>query len=134
MNQIIDGLWIGDADAASDPKSLQSLGITHILRVMSSENYPPIFKDSFVYKIIPVIDIPTANLISYFDNAHDFIDKVVKSKYGKVLVHCYSGISRSASIVIAYMLQQNPEAKLQKIVDFVRSKRKKTNPNPGFLD
>jgi len=74
------------------------------------------FTDKFVYKIIPVMDVPSTNILSYFDNASQFIDSVLKTSFGKILVHCYAGVSRSATIVIAYLIKKNPEAKLSDIL------------------
>ena len=50
-----------------------------------------------------VIDLPTQNLLPYFDKAIEFINKAVSSG-GRVLVHWFAGVSRSASVVIAYFM------------------------------
>lgn len=67
------------------------------------------FTDKFVYKIIPILDVPSQNILAYFENASQFIDSVLKTSYGKILVHCFAGVSRSATIVIAYLIKKNPE-------------------------
>ena len=72
-------------------------------------DFPSIFADKFVYKIIPVLDVPSENIIPYFENACNFIDSVLKTSYGKILVHCFAGMSRSPSFVIAYLMKKNPE-------------------------
>ncbi len=78
------------------------------------------FDTNFVYKIIPILDVPTANIMAYFENAYNFIDNVLKTSYGKILVHCFAGVSRSASIVIAYLLKKNPTSKLKDVLAYVR--------------
>lgn len=55
---------------------------------------------------------------------------------GPVYVHCRMGVSRSTSLVVAYIMKylQPPcrrDASLA--LDYVRSKRKHVNPNYGFL-
>jgi dual specificity phosphatase 12 len=72
--------------------------------------------------------------LAYFENAIAFIDKALSTSYGKILVHCFAGVSRSASIVIAYLQKKNPESKLKDILAYVRSIRAIVNPNPGFLE
>jgi protein-tyrosine phosphatase len=53
------------------------------------------------------------------------------NKGGKVLVHCFAGVSRSATIVIAYMMQEHG-MNYHSAFKFVKSKRPFINPNEGF--
>lgn len=54
--------------------------------------------------IVPVDDISSASIIDHFETTFDFIDRVRKN--GNLLVHCMAGISRSATIVIAYLMKK----------------------------
>jgi len=49
----------------------------------------------------------------------------------RVLVHCLAGMSRSATIVIAYLLATTPMT-TEEATAFVRSKRSVIRPNQGF--
>lgn len=60
-----------------------------------------------------------------------FLDEA-KGNNERILVHCVQGISRSASVVIAYCMKSN-EWSLKKSYDFVKSKRKIISPNVGFI-
>ena len=51
----------------------------------------------------------------------------------KVLVHCQVGMSRSATIVIGYLMRKFPDMTLNKAFRFVKSKRPIVNPNEGFI-
>lgn len=73
MNLIIDRLYLGNILAASDHKTLVKYGITHIVRWVKEE-LGRINLDYFKYEIVPIDDLPDANVIKYFDKVHKFID------------------------------------------------------------
>ena len=50
----------------------------------------------------------------------------------RVLVHCLAGMSRSVTIVIAYLLATTPMT-TEEATEFVRSKRSIIRPNYGFI-
>jgi len=52
-----------------------------------------------------IADIPDFPIIRIFDECIEFIDTALKT--GKILVHCAAGVSRSASVVIAYIMKKN---------------------------
>ena len=77
-------------------------GITHVLSIVDLpvKRYPEIC----VYKQIEVEDIPKTNLMPYFPETDEFIDNVLKQKNARLLVHCRAGVSRSASLIISYLI------------------------------
>ena len=52
---------------------------------------------------------------------------------GKVLVHCERGVSRSASVVAAFLMDMDPALTPSAAVERVRACRPCVKPNPGFL-
>lgn len=60
----------------------------------------------------------------------DFIRDAI-AKDGKVFVHCYAGVSRSATIVIAYLMFEHGLS-YSAAIKLVKSKRPFINPNDGF--
>lgn len=48
-----------------------------------------------------------------------------------MLVHCQAGVSRSASVVIAFIIKKF-KVDFTEALSFVQSKRKAVNPNQGF--
>lgn len=56
----------------------------------------------------------------------------VKASGGHVLVHCQAGISRSATICLAYLIQSR-RVRLEEAFDFVKQRRGVISPNFGFM-
>ena len=103
LNEIIDGLFLGDHVASDSTHLLKRHGITHILSV-GSGLYPK-YPLKFSYKWVSELDSPTANLKQHFTACHRFISNALVTE-GKVLVHCYAGVSRSATIVISWLMKE----------------------------
>ena len=70
-------------------------------------------------------------LESHISKANAFIDDAIKNK-GRILVHCTAGVSRSASIVIAYLMSKH-DITYEKAYEFVKSKRKQARPADVFV-
>lgn len=52
---------------------------------------------------VPLKDTENENLLDYLEVCIDFIDR--SRKEGSVLVHCFAGVSRSASVITAYLMK-----------------------------
>ena len=128
MNQIEENLYLGNLEAARDRDLLQEKGITHVLSILDTFRYMERF-EGFEYMQIEMPDFPNANILQHVPQALSFISNSLKQ--GKILVHCAAGVSRSASIVIAYIMVKN-EYNFNTAKDFVKSKRSCIWPNPGF--
>ena len=57
------------------------------------------------------------------------IDDALKS--GNVLIHCYAGVSRSTTILTAYLMRKNSWA-MREVLELVKKQRPFINPNKGF--
>jgi len=71
------------------------------------------------------------NLIEYFDSAFSFIDEAREQDFG-VLVHCQCGISRSASLIIAYVMK-TLQLSLDDAYHLVKSQSSQISPNLGLI-
>ena len=80
----------------------------------------------FYQKIINIMDYDSENIIQYFGECLNFIKGPEK-----VFVHCAAGESRSATIVIAYLMWQK-KLTFDKAYNFVKQKRSRIYPNFGF--
>lgn len=67
----------------------------------------------------------------FFKNSFHFIDKN-RQAGNNVLVHCRAGISRSSTIVIAYLIQKD-RLSFEDALQLVRSSRPIVMPNKGFV-
>ena len=92
--------------------------------------FKPSFPEEFKYKIINILDMPYVNIGRHFPTAINYI-KEGMSEGNAVLVHCYAGVSRSASCVIAFLMQECGLTFLE-AMSFVRKKRPIVFPNFGF--
>ena len=65
----------------------------------------PEFPKDFEYRVIKINDTAFENIMIFLDYGVDFIKGAIDS--GQVVyVHCNAGISRSASMVIAYYIRE----------------------------
>jgi len=127
--EILPFLYLGSAYHASRKDMLDMLGITALINV--SANCPNHFEDHFQYKSIPVEDNHKADISVWFNEAIEFIDSV-RNKGGRVFVHCQAGISRSATICLAYLMRTN-RVKLEEAFEFVKQRRSIISPNFSFM-
>lgn len=79
--------------------------------------------------------MPSYEINKHFKEASDFIARAVGTKKtgqrgGRVFVHCVAGISRSATLIIAYLMTYQ-DINLTDAVRMLRTKRK-ICPNLGF--
>jgi hypothetical protein len=76
-------------------------------------------------------DSPNQDLLSNLPEALNFINWQLEQGH-TVLVHCAAGISRSASVVIAYLMMTRGMT-LAEAYQYAKSRRPIVEPNPGFI-
>uniref|UniRef100_A0A8C3P4K6 Dual specificity protein phosphatase n=1 Tax=Chrysemys picta bellii TaxID=8478 RepID=A0A8C3P4K6_CHRPI len=136
LDQVWPNLFLGDVWAARSKATLQNLNITHILNAAdgpySINTGARHYKDLQVaYHGVEAFDDPSFDLSIFFYDAANFIHKALHTPGGKVFVHCAMGISRSASLVLAFlMIHENMT--LVEALKMVNSHRE-ICPNTGFL-
>ncbi|XP_038660426.1 dual specificity protein phosphatase 4 [Scyliorhinus canicula] len=127
--EILPFLYLGSAYHASKKDTLDAMGITALLNV--SSNCPNHFEDHYQYKCIPVEDNQKTDISFWFIEAIEYIDSVKKVD-GRILVHCQAGISRSATICLAYLMMTK-RVRLEEAFDFVKQRRSIISPNFSFM-
>ena len=78
------------------------------------------------HKIIKIDDLYSENIIKYFKECIEFIESV-----DKIYIHCTCGVSRSATIVLAYLMWKT-HSNFNDTYFFVKKRRPEIDPNNGF--
>lgn len=79
---------------------------------------------------IPAKDSKTYIILSDFKRTFEFIDEAFNLN-GKIIVNCARGISRSATIVIGYLMYRY-NMSLNHALNYTLSKRSQVYPNDNF--
>ena len=115
------------------------IGITHVLNITHTR-FDPI--DGLTEMRIAIDDSVTVSIRDHFSSAIAFIHNALasdgdgnsdNSDNNRVLVHCQAGISRSASVVIAYLMSRHRYS-LYSAYEHVMRCRRIIHPNDGFME
>ncbi|CAL1269795.1 unnamed protein product, partial [Larinioides sclopetarius] len=128
--RILPFLYLGSQFDAMNKELLKDYNITYELNVSTSCPQPEFVPEGHFMRI-PVNDTYSEKLLPYFPEAFNFLDKVREGN-GCVLVHCLAGISRSATVAIAYVMRYM-RLSSDDGYRYVKSKRPTISPNFNFL-
>jgi protein-tyrosine phosphatase len=128
VHKVLDNLYIGNDWAARREEMLSSIKATHI--VVVGAELQKHFPAHFVYLQIEALDMPSFPLIQHFQSACGYIDAVLKEG-GCVFVHCFQGISRSSTILSAYLMFKL-DLPARKALSFLQQRHPQADPNFGF--
>jgi protein-tyrosine phosphatase len=126
-------IYLGNAIHGSTLSMLLRLGISKVVNV-SGENYNHLLRcedNEITVLLINVSDHPKSDLSYYFATSNEFIEKAL-SDSAVVLVHCQEGMSRSPTLVIAFLMF-HLRYSLKESICYVRKMRRSVNPNNGFM-
>lgn len=132
-HEILPRLYLGDISIATNKDEITRLGITDMITIeikpLSTGDLAPTVKR---YLYINVMDHSKQDILSHFETSNEFIETALKTPSNKVYVHCVAGISRSATLVIAYIMKTR-SMNYQEAFDLVRHQRRVIDPNEGFV-
>ncbi|KAF9254375.1 phosphatases II [Marasmius fiardii PR-910] len=135
-NEIIPRLFISDLAFAENPNLLAAYRITHVLSILPERiSVPPSHSRGEKTRMqVCVEDFPFAELAAHLPATTKFIRDGLRSfgGEGRVLVHCAEGISRSVSVVAAFLMAQYGWTPVEAVA-CVKEKRRIANPNFGFV-
>ncbi|XP_063902761.1 dual specificity protein phosphatase MPK-4-like isoform X1 [Zophobas morio] len=131
IDLIEPNLYLGGLCAAKDVNTLVKYKISHILTIDICPLPRKILElKNITTKYIQLSDQPKEDLLSHFDDTEAFITEGLTK--GAVLVHCYFGVSRSATVVIAYIMKKY-QLTYREAFEQVKLKRSIVYPNQGFI-
>ena len=126
IDHIIDNIYLGDFRTADNIDMLRQYNITHIINC--AFNLPNRFPEQITYKRLDLRDEPDQPILERLEEAYQFIKE---NKDKNIFVHCVFGKSRSASVVIFYVMKEK-KMNFQDAKNFVKNIRNIVEPNSGF--
>eukprot|EP00667_Euglena_gracilis_P006763 EG_transcript_6825 len=128
-DQILDFLFIGSLRTAQEQRVYDDLQINRVITCGLGMSIT--LGEGMDQLLLALADTVDANLSGHLQKGIDYIADA-KAKNEKVLVHCFAGLSRSASLVCAYLMRENRWT-FEQSLDFVRAARPNVCPNEGFV-
>lgn len=124
FHHIHETIYVGSLESTLCRDELVEAGVTNILSIGPA---PLHHYDIFCYLHFDLEDLEHENIYPFFPDAFEFID----SSKGGILIHCQQGVSRSATIAIAWIMRQQ-QCSFFETLEYAQAKRKVVNPNLGF--
>jgi len=137
-DEVFPNILVGNEAAAKNKLYLKNIGVTHVLncaqgerqfmQVPTNENY---YRDvNIKFKGLQLVDTWNEDISRTFEESALFIDEAIANG-GKVLIHCFVGVSRSATIAISYLILRL-NFPVEHAVKTVKQNRP-IRPNESFL-
>lgn len=131
VTAILPFLYLGNEEGAADEALIDRLSIKYILNL--TPRCPNFFshRSDLNYRQIKVNDSNQEDIAQHFDEAIQFIDEA-RGRGSGILVHCHAGVSRSATVTVAYIMKQQGLC-LGDAYKFVKELRPVISPNLNFM-
>merc|ERR1711892_764998 len=137
-DEVFENIFLGNKGAAESTDFLVKKGITHVLNLASDTTLKffvvpereKLEKIGIELKEMKLRDRPGESICEKFRESGMWMRSCLLSG-GKVMVNCWQGASRSATIVLAFLLQHHK----MPLVDSIKMVKRKRDirPNNGFL-
>jgi len=128
---ILERMVLGNAYNARNFYELEKHNIG--LVVNCSKDIPNYFEDSLKYIRVSVEDKLDQDIYTFLDKTINIMDKYLNDNPEKnIFVHCFMGSSRSATVIIAYLIKFRKYTRRDALL-FLRQKRPLVNINVDFF-
>ncbi len=149
LNEVAPGLFVGNWTSSTHPEKLYELGIRGVITVETQTHHHTV-TDKYAelgicHAQYRLGDLPTEDISQYFDHSYKFIQRHLK-RGEKVLVNCWVGVSRSATIAANYIIRSMYTLNdmsgtdylvstfmTDLVITMMRKSRPQINPNFGFV-
>jgi atypical dual specificity phosphatase len=125
-------LFLSDFLTAADAPTLKRLKVTHVLSVLET---PPTFSNISKRPLktlhVDIGDSIGDDILSRLPETTQWITEAMAEEDSVVLVHCMMGVSRSATVVCAYLMASQHLSAANALAR-VRAVRGIVRPNPAF--
>jgi hypothetical protein len=134
---ILPSLYLGDARFASSLPALTGTGITHIVTAAVLDGVGSLYPGSFTYLEVPIADASSADPCAYFEPVASFVASALAAG-GTVLIHCQMGTSRSACLLLYFLMSRRGFTLRRALLHVMRVRSSNpgapyTHPNRGFF-
>jgi protein-tyrosine phosphatase len=128
---VIDNIYLGSAFNAASYYDLKELNIITLINATKeiSHYYP----EDFTYFNYDIYDNNKDSICEHLEEAFQSIINQQENEDGNILIHCYMGSSRSASLVLYYLMKkglnnQGEPMSHEEALNFLKEKRPIINP------
>ena len=130
-NRVDDNIFISGFAIAYHQPFLSDKKITRVIKLFREKDDDKYMVPGIKYLRIDAKDTPSYDISKHFDDCLEFIKQGLEHNE-KILIHCHAGISRSATIVLLYLLciRNMP---LHVSYSYLKQKRYVIHPNDGFM-
>lgn len=132
-DHILENLYLGGVEAVLDSQCLADQGILAVVCCNRELEFPTSkFLPELEYYRVDVEDMGREPIELFLPEATEFIHQQLLLER-PVLVHCKAGVSRSASVVLAYLMEYRGYS-LHDAFLLTLHHRPTITPNPGFME
>jgi len=118
---VLPNLYISNWGVAKDVSVHEAMGITHVINC--TPELPFAKKGGQTHMRVPVVDTSEQDIYKHLLPACEFLDQAINISNGTVLVHCKHGQSRSAAIILAFLIFNGTCDNLDSAFEFLRKRR-----------
>ena len=115
MLQVYPGILVGNKGAAENGQVLVQLGVSHLLNCAggarrgncltgSGKVRPDLAGGNIECWELGLRDSPGQNILPVLDDTTDWMETVLAAQ-GRILVNCFVGSSRSATVSLAFLMK-----------------------------